>query len=611
MAAALLAGAPMLWSACSDTWNEHYDVVPGGMADQPSLLENITADPNLANFAKVIKAIGGAELLASPQQFTVWAPKSLTAEQADSIIKVYNDDVTAGMKWEDNKAVTQFLQNHMALYARPVSAYTNDTVTMRNRKYMQMIGTDDKSGTLGGNKFGEMTLCNNGILYKTDGILQFFPNVREFTELNPKMTKLTEFLKSYDEYELNESASTPGGIEDGKTIYLDSVTTIRNKVLNSLAFIEREDSVYTFLAPTDDVWDAEYERYGKMFVYNNSVPEATRDSLAQINTSMRILSGRFFNTSKNWRYNFHPTDSLCNTNYGEQQVHNPRRNVFYNPEKTLLNGLDKITCSNGFVYVDDKGVIDPHKTFFGRTDMDASSAFYYEAPKDKNNVSTMNVSNRTYEVYEMDTTYVTDPETGDEITVISQSDRLKKRYNYVEVTAKTAQSHTELEYKVPGTLSNVYYNVYVVVACDRRNDLPLWFQVQQSVQNEKGVFGTKASFVNPHAVTEGSVENSDVILKQSNSNRCYVADPTKMDTILIQSGVKYDFSGYGVDDGVVKYTISSFGPSATSYRERIYTRTLRLNEIILIPFETKEEAEAAADDLDAFNDVLLEGIKEN
>jgi hypothetical protein len=43
----------------------------------------------------------------------------------------------------------------------------------------------------------------------------------------------------------------------------------------------------------------------------------------------------------------------------------------------------------------------------------------------------------------------------------------------------------------------------------------------------------------------------------------------------------------------------------------IYTRTLSLCEFILVPFETKEEAEAAADDMDAFNDELLEANKEN
>ena len=148
MTAVMLAGAPLLWSACTDTWNEHFNVIPGGMADQPTLLENIKADAELSQFYQVIEGIEATELFSSPQQFTVWAPKTLTAAEKDSIIALYEEEKAQGKKWEDNKAVTQFLQNHMALYARSVSALTEDTVTMRNMKYMRFVGKDDKSGTI-------------------------------------------------------------------------------------------------------------------------------------------------------------------------------------------------------------------------------------------------------------------------------------------------------------------------------------------------------------------------------------------------------------------------------------------------------------------------------
>lgn len=601
MAATLLAGAPLLWSACADTWDEHYGVVEGGLADQPSLLENIAADPDLSNFYEVIKAIGGAETLNSPQQFTVWAPKSLSAAQKDSIIEVYKKDVEAGMKWEDNKAVTQFLQNHMALYARPVSTMTNDTVTMRNLKYMHLLGTSNSTGSLNGNPFNEMKLCNNGILYKVDHLQQFFPNVREYTEHSENMTMFTKFLKSFDEYELDIAASTPGGVVDGKTVYLDSVTTLYNRMLSSYGYLQREDSVYTFIAPTDEVWNNEYERYSKFFKYNGAVNNA--DSLADARTVQCIIMGRFFNTSENWRYNLNSEDSLCNTMYSEYQTHNPRKNVYYKPQETILNGLEKVECSNGFVYIDDKGVIDPHTTFFGRTDLPASTSFYYDVPKDNNNNETMTTSHNTLNFYKVEM---------DEDGKLSET--LSRRYDYVQVTAKTSTNDTEITYKVPGTYSNVYYNIYLVTVPDLRAEkpLPTWFQAQYQVQNEKGVLSNnKVNYANPHPVTADSeIENADVILKQSKNQNCFVASATQVDTILIQSAVKFDFCGAGTDEGIAKLTIKSFGPSGTSYREKIYSRTLRLNEIILVPFETKEEAEEAADDIDAFNDQKLEALKE-
>ena len=629
MTAVMLAGAPLLWSACTDTWNEHFNVIPGGMADQPTLLENIKADAELSQFYQVIEGIEATELFSSPQQFTVWAPKTLTAAEKDSIIALYEEEKAQGKKWEDNKAVTQFLQNHMALYARSVSALTEDTVTMRNMKYMRFVGKDDKSGTINGTDFDGMKLSSNGILYKVNGVLPFLPNVREYTENCGMMEGLTAFFKQYDEYELDINASTPGGIVDGKVVYLDSVTTLYNKIINSYGFIEREDSSYLVLAPNDDVWNKEFERYKKYFVYNQSVPESQRDSLSLVNTQNAIMCGRFFNVSPNWRYNRafnlnrenpNSRDSLCNTYYYEQQQHYPRKNVYYSPKQTILNGLKSFQCSNGEVFVDDRGVIDPKTTFLTRKDIEAQYAFYYEIPKDKNNIPTMTVDTRTYEVY--DTTYVMDPETGapaldpetgeKEVSSVT----LKKRYQYANVVAKTANAHSEIEYKIQGTLSNIYYNVYVVTCPERKtafnNPLPIWFQIQRSIQNEKGTFGSKSYFDNPHPITADSeVANADVILKQGNNKRCFVTSDNKVDTILVAKALMFDYCGNGVDGGICKFTVSSFGPNGTAYREKIYTRTLRLNEIILVPFETKEEAEAAADDLDAFNDEKLQALKEN
>lgn len=616
MAAALLAGAPLLWSACTDTWDEHYNVNAGGMADQPSLLQNISSDPSLANFLSVLKEIGGDEVLNSPQQYTVWAPKSLTAAQRDSIISVYNKDKAEGKKWEDNSAVIQFLQNHMALYARPVSAFSKDTVSMRNRKYMHVEGLSDKSGKIDGIPFGDMVLSNNGILYKIDNMLPFFANVREHVEHQANMDSLTSFFKKYDEYELDVEASTPGGVVDGKTVYLDSVTSLRNRIIDRYGYIQREDSTYTLIAPTDEVWKKEYERnltYLNYIVDTKSDEDVKqKDSLLQIHARDFIMRGRFFNTSDKWYYNLNAQDSLCNTMYSDRQEHNPRKNVYYNPFSAdgILNGLAKNKCSNGWVYTDDKGVIDPRTTFFGRQEFACQSSAIYEVPKDTKNDPTMNVTPLTYTVYKTDTIWNED-HTDYELEVDQNNFR---NYYYLDVVNKTPSKQTEIDYKVTGTFSNAYYNIYIVTCPDRRTQLDSWFTVQQALLTNTGKYGKDSYFENPHRVVEGSCENSDVILSQSNNERFFVSSGTKMDTILVRVAEKYEYSGYGADNGinssVVKFKISSAGPSSSSYREKVYTRTLRLNEIIMIPFETKEEAEAAADDLNAFNDKVLQALKE-
>lgn len=587
-----MAGGPLFWAACTDTWNEHYDVTEGGMADQPSLLQNIQSDASLSNFYRVVNAIGMSDALSAAQQLTVWAPRNLTTAQADSIIAVYEADKAAGLKKEDNKAITQFYQNHVALYARPISSLTDDTVAMLNKKYMHLIGTSDKTGSLNGNTFDEAVLSNNGILYKVRGIQPFFPNVREYIEKREGLDSLVHMIKSFDDYELDEKSSVAGGVEDGKTVYLDSVTVLTNDLLSSLGYIQREDSVYTLLAPTDEVWKDLYEKYRQYYVYDPSV--ANSDSLAEYYTRWSIMRGRFFNTSPNFKYNRNPQDSLVNTCYYERQSHNPRTNVYYKPYESILNGLEKVTCSNGEVYIDGKGVIDPHTTFFGRTDLQANIASYYEVPKNSANEETMTITRWTeyYKTYYADST--------EEVT---------KTIEYITVAAQTSGEQSMITYTLPSTLSGAYYNIYLVTM---GQSLPTWFQVGHSEKNARGNFPSVQYWDNPHPITADSdVDNVNEILALSKNNTCFVSKVGVLDTMLVQSAVQFPYSSVGLDDGVVKLTVRSMGPSARTKLDVIYTRTLGLCEFILVPFETKEEAEAAADDMDAFNDELLEANKEN
>ncbi len=614
--AALLLASPVLWTACTDDWDDHYGQNDSSVSGNASILKALASDPSLANFYKLVQGVEEENMLDAEQEITVWAPLDLTSAQVDSVVAVYEADKADGLKTEDNKAITQFLQNHIALYRRTVYAQSSDTVAMLNGKYMQLEGTSSTSGTLEGNPFSDEVDCFNGILYKAASIQTFFPNIREYVDLHEGLDSVSSFLASYDEYELDENSSVAGGVVDGKTVYLDSVTNLKNDLLTKYGYIQREDSTYYFIAPTNEVWETEYAQYYPYYNYTSDVANA--DSLADALTKTNILCGRFFNMSKGSKYNYNPADSLCNTQYVQIQSHNPRSNVYYNPQTGILAGLQEVECSNGYLYIDNKGVIDPSTTFFGRKDIEATSSRYYEIPTNSSNEETMTVSQNTY--YQQNHQGAAPaPEVSDEDGEDTEDDSSSssttsdmKAFNYVQVVAKVSTQHTSLTYTVPETFSNCYYNIYMVTVPDDQTHLPLWFTVNQNVQNADGKFPTTGSyFDNPHIVTEGSVDNSETIMGQSNYNRCFVASAEKVDTILLQSAVKYSYSGAGLDDGVVQFTVSSFGPASASSREKIYTRTLRLNEIIMVPFETEEEAIAAADDIDAFNDELLEANKEN
>ncbi len=593
----VLMCVPAMWMACTDTWNEHFDVQGDAIASKSSLLGNIAGDEKLGNFLKVVEAVGADDMLNSAQQYTVWAPRDLSAAQVDSVIAVYEQDKAAGRKLKDNRAMTQFIQNHISLFSRPISSMTDDTIKMLNNKYMHLVGQNAMSGMLQGRPFNEATITNNGILYKIDAPLTFAPNVREYLEQSANLDSIMQFVKGFDEYILDENSSVAGGVVDGETVYLDSVTYLTNRVLSQYGYIQREDSTYMFIAPTNELWEKQFKQYKSYFTYNQMVPNG--DSLSSHLAKEAIICGRFFNISKNNRFNRAPLDSLCNTSYYQYQEHMPRTNVYYSPYQGILAGLTPIDCSNGVVYVDNEGVIPSASTFFTRTETPCYYSSNYIIPKDdKTNKETQSATGMIYEQYD------------------STNTTLLKRYNYLYVTnTASATGHGEIEFKIPEVMSNVYYNMYLVTAPDMATKLPLWLQAGIRLADEKGSFTNTQGkdipvewFENPNPVTPEKYEDY-VYMTQNTSNieRCYVGSGTKMDTILLQSAITFPYSSYGSSiDPTVKVTVKSFGPSSSSIREKKYTRRLRLSEIILIPFESEDAAKEKANDLDSFNDDKLQ-----
>ena len=100
---------------------------------------------------------------------------------------------------------------------------------MMNGKYMPL-----SSNTFGGS---EMSLCKtvgNGVLYTLGNRVGYSPNVFEYLEKDNDIDSVAGFLYSFNKYEFQPSLSVPGDIIDGKTHYLDSVTTLENRILTEL-----------------------------------------------------------------------------------------------------------------------------------------------------------------------------------------------------------------------------------------------------------------------------------------------------------------------------------------------------------------------------------------
>ena len=307
-----LALAVLAFTACSDTWNDHYDSKSESVNDG-SLWQAITQNGNLSNFAKVVQACGYDKALASSQVFTVFAPTNdhFTAQEADELIAAYNAE-KGKVNEEDNSVIKEFIHNHIAMYNHSISETSNDSIMMMNGKKV-LLSTSHFGGSsiLTTNQH-----YNNGILFTIDGKAKYFPNIFEYLRKDADLDSLSNFF--YDSHfyrkEFIPGRSVPGGLIDGKTFYLDSVFVQYNDLFDFIwAELNEEDSTYWMVAPTNEVWTKLINEYQPYFNYDNNV--SFRDSLAFTHARLAIIDGTTFSRTLNT--DAHLTDSALSTSAAE------------------------------------------------------------------------------------------------------------------------------------------------------------------------------------------------------------------------------------------------------------------------------------------------------
>ncbi len=622
LATSFVAGIAFTAMSCSDEWDNHYDNEGvQTVTDAPSLLEQVKADPELTPFLRVLQTVESgkqqsttgalahySDIIASPQVMTLWAPV-ITDAQADSIIAVFQADKAAGRKSEDNRAATQFIQNHIALYGRSVSSETNDTVRMLNGKYMHLLPTslNDVDFT------AHNIIASNGVMYKLAHNEMFYPNVREYMALTEGLDSVSAFFEGFDIDDLNESASVEQGIVDGKIVYADSVLTRSNQLQDLLrAYFNREDSTYLFLAPNNTVWEKEYVDYAPLFHYVDRVEN--RDSVADLNARMAIVRGRVFNR------NLQKGDSIRNTSYINMSGYYGL-NVWWNPTESggILYGLDSASCSNGIVYTDTEGRIDPSLTF---------KQARYILGNDNSHRITPQLTENNQKVPRVT---ITPRSVIDSITYNGTFYDFHELQNssYVEVApidyGTTGQSYrnSAIYFTLPNTFSNTYYNVYLVTVpafanasgYDESQIRPTRFKVSYNQRRESSRKESDATS-DPNDDIEFDKNDSRVSPDASethvNGSNYFQTSGDQIDLICIDRARLVTMSGYnvfGTVSSTQRYLIET-DIRATDLTKNNQTNVLRINRIIYVPFATKEEADAYQLDITDLSKDNLFNLKE-
>lgn len=544
MQAVAALAAALCCASCSDTWDDHYSESKEGIINE-TLWEAISSNPDLSNFAKVAKACGYDINLNGSQTFTVFAPTnaSLTTEEADSMVNLFNEQKAQGVKTADNPVVKQFIQNHIALYKKSVSTETSDSLAMMNGKRQSFT-----TNAIGGEDYtSKNTLYNNGILYTINGKIGYEPNVFEYLAQDADLDSIYTYINSFGEYKFSPSQSVAGSVVDGKTQYLDSVMVYNNSIFNQLGYINSEDSTYWMLAPTNSEWKRMVDAYTSYFNYDTKVEKA--DSLQHLYTRRAIINSIFFNRSQQSDAAFR--DSALSTTALSEQYYKyypeeKRYNRFYHPFAAggIFEGATDVKLSNGHVLKTSDFRISPYDTFIQDQKIETEYSGYIDT-----------LSNA------IDPIVVR--------RVVSNNDFYNQvsSNSFAEISPSAIGAQPSVTYFIPNVLSNVGYDIYAVFvpalaydtnATDEQR-LPVKFRAQVGYQNA--------------GVTKWE------------RNASFTTKADVVDTIKIKSNYKFKTTAYGLGKSQAKLKLYTDVPSNQT---TIYQTTMRLDCIIVKPHDAPE-----------------------
>lgn len=532
--------------ACTDEWDGHY---AEDKSTEGTLWAAIQARSELSNFARVIEATGYGERLESSQMFTVFAPvnEHFSEAEAEELIAEYESLKKQGIREEDNRVVGQFVQNHIALFNRSVSSLTNDSITLMNGKYE----------TLTAKKFGERSILTsnqyvgNGVLFTIEAPEEYFPNVFEYIGQNGQSDSLYEFLNLYSVYEFDPDKSVAGDIVDGKTVYLDSVFHLTNSLLREYGHINREDSCYLALVPTDHVWRQLYGEYVGYFNFNDLTTK--RDSMVRTYTRRAIADGTIFNLNTQAAS---LRDSARSTAYeelynGVLSYAEPRYYIYRNPYAGggAFEGAQETVCSNGRVLMQDDWKIDIRETFYQQIKVEAEANSYVDTiiqAKEPLSVRAVPQNNPFY-------------------------GKVSENY-FMEAQPLTTASSTSVRYNIPDQLSNIGYDIYAVF-------VPAIAYNENASAEDR--LPCRVRFTLGYTEQDGTEKTASLRNPEDNAVN-FETTPDVMDTLLVARNYVFPTCALGLEDPQVTLRVASNLTSSMSSR---FTRTLRMDCIILKPHE--------------------------
>ena len=547
MAAAALLAA----TSCSDFSDYNDTPVSDVQQAERTLWENISQNDQLSDFATLVKKAGFDDELSQPHYYTVWAPLNGTY------------DASSLMSADSATVLYQFVKSHIAEYNHSISGQVDERIHALNRKSFAFEG--DGQYTYAGQTLRQLNLPNsNGIMHLLDGAARFYPNLSEYLFSCEGIDSVATFFKRYETSVLDTKNSVLGPTINGKQTYIDSVMITSNSLLNRIkAKLDKEDSTYTMLVPTNEAWQAHYDKISKCYNYINTtvaqnIDEATSTSNAPTAsvtvdaaytkdslTRLHLVSDLVYNNNNyynNWLIDdtVEPYDTLYSTTYG----------YMTNPQEIMSRVIDRETMSNGTFCLVDSLAFRPWESWC------------YSLGQSPLNSRTWTGSNTI--VYIDNTLF-------DAIKYVPKNPA-QKQLGYLWVTPLSNYGKPQLDVKLRNVLSTTY-NIYIVLAPGQ--------DVGEDADGNKFLKPNMLDFTLSYCDAKGKLATQKL-------NQKVVNDPTRVDTLAVGT-FTFPVAYAGLGDNVypnLKIT-TDFGVFDKA-KMAAYTRDFSIISILMKPVELEE-----------------------
>ncbi len=553
---AMAVAGLLAFASCSDTWEEHYDTA-AGLTYSGSTMGYILSQPNLSDFAEILKATGYDKELNASQVLTILVPENGTFDKQS-----YLDLISAGKK---QQVIDRFIKNHVLRYNISLGA-EKQSLALLNEKRVEIGSLADKTIDKA-NVIASNIACKNGVIQVLDNSLPYAANLFEQIEFEyeeyvartgeEKVPSLYKFLKTFDADSLDESRSVSRGNDaDGNTVYVDSVMIRYNRALANMgAYLYREDSLYWAILPSMDAYAERYNQLKSYFNYNISLnsDEHVRDSIQDYMANYYTMSDLFFNMNMNQ----HVEDSIFATSYNRLDW---QYNVFYKPLESdglFSKTTQEIECSNGKVFKMEELPYTIYNNVFKKITVEAEYSFYLETGSNWTNSSRTLFSTRSFN---------SDDVSGS---------------GFMDVRPAGSSANTLFSYQIPNNLSGTY-DIYVKM-------LPLTYLQDESVKILPSQFRVSLY----ERGDDGKIPENRATYTFRNpkdDSRNYSNSATEIDSVLIGS---YTFKNCYLD--TTPGVLLQFESYVPSNARDTYTREMLIDCIILVPHQEDEETEETND----------------